>query len=266
MGERAFGLGTLVEKYVGVRMEKKHQRADWAQRPLSPEMLAYAAEDTQYLPTLRDRLREELVRLGRLKWAEEEFRITEQTRWAVNEERAAFLRMKGARELTPRQLAVLRELHAWRERAAESRDVATFRVLSNEALLEVARRSPNDATGLEGIVGLTANLIERRGEELLSAVRRALGLSEGELPQFPRGPRRPAPDPDFEARAERLKIVRDRVADRLNLERGFLMPRQQLEEIARKKPGTITELAEMAEMREWQVEALGEELIKSLTT
>lgn len=265
IGERSFGLGTLVEKYVGVRMEKKHQRADWAQRPLSAEMLVYAAEDTQYLPTLRDRLREELVRLGRLKWAEEEFRITEQTRWAVNEERAAFLRMKGARDLAPRQLAVLRELHAWRERTAESRDVATFRVLSNEALLEVARRSPNDAMGLEGIVGLTANIIERRGDELLAAVRRAAGLSDAELPQFPRGPRRPAPDAEFEARAERLKIVRDRIADRLNLERGFLMPRQQLEEIARKKPGTTAELGEILEMRKWQVDALGEELIKSLS-
>lgn len=266
IGERSFGLGTLVEKYVGVRMEKKHQRADWAQRPLSAEMLAYAAEDTQYLPTLRDRLREELVRLGRLKWAEEEFRITEQTRWAANEERAAFLRMKGARDLGPRQLAVLRELHAWREHAAEARDVATFRVLSNEALLEIARRSPTDATGLAGIVGLTTNIIERRGDELLAAVRRAISLSEAELPQFPRGPRRPAPDADFEMRAERLKLVRDRIADRLNLERGFLMPRQQLEEIARKKPSSSAELAAITEMRKWQVEALGEELVKSLAT
>src|SRR4051794_33651431 len=80
VGERSFGLGSLVEKYVGVKMEKKHQRADWAQRPLPADMLAYAAEDTVHLPALRDRLREELAQRGRLKWAEEEFKIAEQSR------------------------------------------------------------------------------------------------------------------------------------------------------------------------------------------
>jgi ribonuclease D len=66
LGEKAFGLGSLVEKHVGIKMDKKHQRADWAQRPLPEDMLSYAAEDTQHLPTLRDRMREELVHVGRL--------------------------------------------------------------------------------------------------------------------------------------------------------------------------------------------------------
>ena len=133
VGEASFGLGSLVEKYLGITLEKKHQRADWAQRPLPADMLHYAAEDTRHLPELRDALRGELVKRGRLSWAEEEFKLAQQARWLASEENEAFLRTKGARDLKPRELAVLRELHAWRERAAESRDIATFRVLSNEA-------------------------------------------------------------------------------------------------------------------------------------
>jgi ribonuclease D len=264
IGERAFGLGTLVEKYVGVKMDKKHQRADWAQRPLPEDMLAYAAEDTQHLPVLRDQLREALVGLGRLKWAEEEFQIGELTRWAQSDESEAYLRMKGARDLKPRQLAVLRELHAWREGAAEARDVATFRVLSNEILLELSRRMPTDAAGLEGIVGLTANVISRRGRELLEAVGRGASILESELPRFPRGARRPPPDAEFETRADKLRAVRDTVADALNLDRGFLMPRGQLEEIARVNPRSLAELETIEGIRKWQVEALGKELVAAL--
>jgi ribonuclease D len=264
IGERAFGLGTLVEKYVGVKMDKKHQRADWAQRPLPEDMLAYAAEDTQHLPVLRDRLREELVARGRLNWAEEEFQIGELTRWAQSDESEAYLRMKGARDLKPRQLAVLRELHAWREGAAEARDVATFRVLSNEILLELARRVPADAAGLEGISGLTPNVISRRGRELLDAVKRAADIPENELPRFPRGPRRAPPDAEFETRADKLRAVRDTVADSLDLDRGFLMPRGQLEEIARCNPRSVAELEAIEGIRKWQVEALGAGLVAAL--
>jgi ribonuclease D len=264
IGEKAFGLGSLVEKYVGIKMDKKHQRADWAQRPLPADMLAYAAEDTQHLPTLRDRLREALASLGRLKWAEEEFALAQETRWGQTGELAAFLRMKGARDLKPRELAVLRELHAWREGAAETRDVATFRVMSNEALLEIARRMPVDMAGLEGITGLTPHVLSRRGTELLGAVQRALAIPEADLPRFPRGARRPPPDPEFETRADKLRAVRDNVADELNLDRGFLMPRGQLEEIARVNPQSVAELGAIEGIRKWQVEALGERLVKAL--
>lgn len=264
IGERSFGLGSLVEKYVGVKMEKKHQRADWAQRPLPADMLAYAAEDTVHLPALRDRLREALAQRGRLKWAEEEFKIAEHSRWPEVDVRATYLRLKGARDLKPRELAALRELYGWRETAAESRDVATFRVLSNEVLLEVARRLPVAAEGLAGITGLSSSVIERRGSDLLAAVARAAHIPEDELPRFPRAARRPAPDTEFEARADRLKTVRDQIADQLDLDRGFLMPRNQIEEVARLNPSTLAELEQIDGFRAWQAEALGEDLLGAL--
>ena len=264
IGERGFGLGALVEKFLGIKLEKKHQRADWAQRPLPPDMLAYAAEDTLHLPDLRDRLREELVARGRLKWAEEEFRITQQTRWPETLEREPYLRLKGARELRPRQLAALRELHAWRESAAEARDVATFRVLSNEGLLEIARRLPEDLISLQGVPGMSPYVIDKRGNDLIAAVQRAQLIEEEQLPRFPRGPRRPPPDAEFDVRTDRLKAARDKLADELDLDRGFLLPRQQIEDIARVNPQSLAELAQVPGLRNWQVEALGVAILAAL--
>jgi ribonuclease D len=264
IGEQAFGLGSLVEKYLGITLEKKHQRADWAQRPLPDDMLHYAAADTRHLPELRDVLREELVKRGRLAWAQEEFKLAQLSRWKTTEESEAFLRTKGARDLKPRELAVLRELHAWRERAAESRDVATFRVLSNEALLEISRRMPGTAAELTDIPGLGSGIIERRGSELVEAVQRALRMEEAQWPRFPKHPRRPPPDAEFEARVEKLKLARDRVAQDLELDRGFLMPRQQLEDIARERPLSREQLLQVRDIRSWQADALGNAIFEAL--
>jgi ribonuclease D len=265
LGEPQIGLASLAEKYVGVKMDKKHQRADWAQRPLSRELLEYAAEDTRHLPALRDALFQELERTGRLSWAEEEFRIRASARpepAAVDED--AFLRVKNTRDLDARQLGALRELHAWRQEVAQERDVAPFRVVTNEALVALARRMPENATALAEVGGMSSGLLARRGADILRAIRRARELPETKLPKRPRAPRRPAADPELDRVVEKLRKVRDRIAEELGLDRGFLMPRQQLEDIARRRPKVLEELGEIAEMRKWQVEAMGDALLAAL--
>jgi ribonuclease D len=265
VGETAFGLASLVEKYLGTRLEKAFQRADWARRPLPPEMLEYAAGDTEYLPALRDALREALEETGRLAWAEEEFRLEESVRWAPAEANGeGYLRLKNTRDLRPRQLAALRELYEWREGVARSRDVAPFRVLTNDVLVEIARRLPGSWTELAGIPGAPRSLAERYGQDLLAALERARRLREGELPVRPRGPRRPPPDPEFDELVERLRQVRDEAAEGLGLDRGFLMPRAQLEELARQRPSSIADLEAIPGFRHWQAEAVGGELITAL--
>src|SRR6476661_8419940 len=94
LGLRAFGLAALLDKYFGVKLDKKHQRADWSLRPLTQGMLDYAAQDTIHLLELRDRLRAELERSGRWEWAREEFGLLEGTRWPDEDPAAAYLRMK----------------------------------------------------------------------------------------------------------------------------------------------------------------------------
>src|SRR3954465_1220524 len=105
IGLKAFGLAALLEKYFGVKLDKKHQRADWSMRPLTEGMLDYAAQDTRYLLDLRDRLKDELERLGRWSWAKEEFERLEGTQFADDGD-GAFLRLKGARDLNRRELAL----------------------------------------------------------------------------------------------------------------------------------------------------------------
>lgn len=265
VGETAFGLASLVEKYLGTRLTKAFQRADWARRPLPPEMLEYAAGDTEYLPALRDALREALESSGRLRWAEEEFRLEESVRWAPEESNGeAYLRLKNTRDLKPRQLAALRELYAWREGVARSRDLAPFRVLTNDVLVELARRMPRSRAELAGVPGAPRTLADRYGAELLDALERARGIAESELPVRPRGPKRPPPDPEFDELVERLRQVRDEAAQGLGLDRGFLMPRSQLEELARRRPNSISELEAIPGFRRWQAEAVGGELITTL--
>lgn len=259
-GIRAFGLAALLEQHFGVRLDKKHQRADWSMRPLSREMLHYAALDTMYLLDLRDRLRDELERRGRLHWAREEFSRLEGTRWEEGADDDAFLRAKGARDLNPRELAVFRELTRWRDGVAAELDRATFRVAGNDTLLELARKAPTTPEGLSGVKGMPRGILERRSQEILSAIERGLRLPDDELPRFPRAPRWTR-DPDFESRVSRLRTVRDAAAQRLDLEPGVLCSRERLEAIARKNPTTLEELAEIPEIRHWQVEEMGEAVL-----
>jgi len=265
-GEPAVGLAALLEKYVGVKLAKEHQKADWSRRPLPPAMLAYAAADTQHLPALRETLRAHLTELGRLPWAEEECRRLEELRWTGAPDGAdGFLRVKGAKALEPRHLAALRELYRWRENFAADKDQATFRIIGNDALLAVARALPRTPDELGRVAQLPRSLAARHGAALLEGVRRALALSEADLPRIERAVRPPR-DPSVDARVERLKTARNRVAKELGLDPGVLCGRSTLEAVARALPlpNDRAGLAQIGELRRWQIEALGDALLAAL--
>jgi ribonuclease D len=263
LGIRAFGLAALLEKYFGLKLDKKHQRADWSMRPLTPGMLEYAAQDTAYLLDLRDRLGNELEKLQRGSWAREEFARLEGTRWEAEDAREAFLRVKGARDLTRRQLALLKELVQWRDGVAKTVDRATFRVVSNETLLELARLAPIARAQLVGVKGMPRGILESRSSEILNAVEQGLSVPDADLPRFPRAQRWDR-DPDFDDVVAKLKTVRDDAAARLDLDPGVLCPRERLESIARRRPDSVDELRDIPELRRWQIEQLGEEFIRAL--
>jgi ribonuclease D len=263
LGDRGLGLGAVVETHLGLTLPKAFQRADWAERPLTEGMKEYAATDTVHLPALRDTLRDKLLAAGRLAWAEEEFERRAQTRWVAPDKTDAFLRIKGARDLSPGALAILRELHAWREAVAEERDQAPFRIVSNEALLALSTEAPTSVVGLRKIRGLSSGLIDRRGRDVVAAIARGLSVPEAERPRFPR-PERWQRDPEVDARGDRLREARGRVAEALNLDPGFMVSRGLLDEIARLNPGSVDQLREVPGLRQWQVEVLGAELVAAL--
>ena len=263
LGIKSFGLAALLDQYFDVKLDKKHQRADWSMRPLTPDMLQYAAQDTRYLLQLKDQMRAQLERRGRLHWAEEEFARLEGTRWEVEESMEGFLRLKGARDLSRRELAVLREVANWRDTVAAQLDRATFRVMGNEALFEIARRAPKNATELGTIKGMPKGMIERAGADIISAIRRGMEAPEGELPKFPKG-QRWNKDRDFDEKVNRLKAVRDGSATRLELDPGVLCSRERLENVARSGAKTIDDLSAVPDLRKWQIEEMGEGFVRAL--
>lgn len=263
LGIRAFGLAALLESFFGVRLDKKHQRADWSMRPLPVDMLEYAAQDTMHLLPLRQRLQDALDKKGRLGWAREEFERLEGTHWEDTDEDTGFLRLKGARDLTRRELAILRELVTWRDAVAKEQDRSTFRVAGNDVLFTLAREAPTTVAQLEATKGLSRGVVSRQARAILDAVSRGKAVPEADLPKFPRGARW-ARDPDFETRSAALKAVRDRTAVELELDPGVLCPRERLEAVARRNPKSIEELMEVPDMRRWQAEVLGEAFIRAL--
>jgi ribonuclease D len=263
LGLKAFGLAALVEKYFGAKLDKKHQRADWSMRPLPDDMIAYAAQDTCYLLELRDLIQTDLRAKERLSWAREEFERLENTRWADEVPGDAFLRVKGARDLSRRELAVLRELVPWRDTVARELDRATFRVIGNEQLLDISRLQPADRKALSQLKGISRSLLERCADEVLDAVRRGLEVPEADLPKFAKSARWDR-DPKFEAKAGALKTVRDAKALEFDLDPGVLCGRERLEAVARKNPKSQEELLEVPDFRRWQAEVLGEGFLKAL--
>ncbi len=263
LGVKAFGLAALLEQHFGVKLDKKHQRADWSMRPLPQGMLDYAAQDTMHLLQLRDVLKDQLERKQRWGWASEEFERLEGTRWAPEAPGDAFLKIKGARDLTRRELALMREVTQWRDAAALALDRSTFRVVANEVLLEISRAAPGTTEALGAMKGMPRGILERQGREVLEAVARGLAVPEAELPRFPKSARWEK-DPTFDDKVGKLKAVRDAAAARLELDPGVLCSRERLEAIARKLPRTPDELTDIPGLRQWQIGEMGDDFVKAL--
>ena len=267
LGESSLGLAALLDQHLGVKLSKKYQRADWGRRPLPDDMLAYAAADTRHLRELGDLLRDRLARAGRLEWALEECRLLEETRWTEEpNDEDPVVRVRGARDLAPREVTALRAALKWRDRIARERDRAPFRVAGDQALLEVVVRRPRSAEELAEVRGMSPALARQEGAELIEQLDGVDRLPDAKLVGYPRRPRigPGRTPPEVDERVERLKQVRNRRADELRIDRGTLLPNAVLLEVARLEPRSAEELAVVPGMRHWQAEVLGEALLTVL--
>jgi ribonuclease D len=265
LGVDGIGLSALLERTLGVSISKKYQRADWAKRPLPPGMREYAALDTAHLLALSDRLREELRSKERLAWALEECRQLESVRWEPSNEDPV-TRVKGARDLTLREIARLRAALEWRDGVAREKDRAHFRVAGNDTLLEAARRNPISVEEVAALPGMNPGLARAQGDRLLDLLREANQVPDEEVSGYPRfrGTPRERPDPEVEERLARLKDVRNERARSLEIDRGTLLPNHILEALADTPPADLAELAAMEGLQEWRVDVLGRELLEAL--
>ena len=181
----------LVDKLLGVKVEKSSRFADWSRRPLSQKQLKYALADVIHLRDAYEALAERLEESGRAHWLEEEMAIlTDPATYRLDPE-LAWRRIKS-RGNNPRFLGILREVAAWREREAQQRDLPRNRVLRDNALLGVASHAPETPEQLTRSRGISAGFAKgRMAEGLIEAVKRGAELDSDELPRPLQGKRVP---------------------------------------------------------------------------
>ena len=249
---------TLLAQVLGIRVAKSASFTRWDARPLSAEQLAYAREDVVHLLQLASELEARLARLGRLEWACEECESLQDADDERDLERV-FARLPRARGLSDSSQMVARELVRWREELAQRQDRPVQSVLSDAALVEIAKRKPTSTGRLEQIRGVNPGSLRGRGQELLEAVRRGRERPPVTvaLPERP-----PAPNPDdapLIALAEALVRSRAREAE---LAYELLAAKADLQAIvAADRNGAQ---ADVRTLRGWRRELVGNELLELL--
>jgi len=263
LGYKETGLEAVLKNLFAVTLNKKFQRKDWSRRPLPKEMLDYAVSDARYLAPLAERLEQELQEKGRLAWVSEECRILSKVRPTVSDGTPLFLNCKGAGRMDPRGLAVLEELLAFRRHIAREKDRPLFKVFSHETLLALAEARPAHAADLEKAGILSPTQMERYGRDILSAIKVAMHLPAAQLPRYPR--RRPqAVSAAASERIQRLRRFRENQGRRLKIDPALVCSKAAMIAIALRKPATAEELADVAELRQWQRKVFGKDIISVL--
>jgi ribonuclease D len=262
LGWPQVGLAAILDTHFGVKLNKKYQRADWKRRPLKPEQLDYARLDTHYLVALRDLQLQALTESGYWPEAQEDFaRLARLGSDSVQAgpEPAVFWRVKGARDLTPEQAAVLQSLFAYREDQAARMDRPPFKVMGEATLMELVRRVPTHAEDLRRLSGMTPKQIHRHGQGLLRAIQEGLHAP----PQRP-----PQGDRESEVVRDRYELLRTWRKNRARargVESDVILPRTVLWDLARRPPLTHGELVDIKDFGPRRREMYGEEILALLS-
>jgi ribonuclease D len=250
---------SLLAELLGVRIAKTASFTRWDTRPLSAEQRAYAREDVLHLLELAAELERRLVALGRLQWAREECEALE----GASDERdlgAVFERLPRVRALSASSRPVARELVQWREQTAARADRPVQSVLSDPALMEIARRKPSSQTELEQIRGAGGGGIRRRAPALIAAVQRGRARPPEPPSEATRPPVARPEDAPLVALAEalvRAHALQAGIAYELIASRADLQAIVTSRRTSEREPDVRT-------LRGWRRELVGEELLRLL--
>ena len=263
VGMSRLGLGNVLEEELGVDIpkEKRIQRSDWSNRPLSEKALDYAANDVRYLHELRDALGNRLRKLGREDWVKEECQRLSEMRYEPSDPEMAVFNVKGWRSLDDQGLAILKSLVEYREDHAVRMGRPHFRVIPDMALITLADKPNSDLRRVRGIGNFSRGSLAR-------GIRKA--ISEGKSANPPRRPAQPRqpriPRGQREAiskRLARLKQWRIALGKDLSLDPALLWPMRSLQRIAR-EPDKLESEMQDAEVRRWQRKEFGKSLRRAL--
>ena len=224
------GYGGLVQKVLGIELEKGAARTDWSQRPLEQEQIRYALDDVIHLGEIYLQQRSALEKMGRLQWLESDFNMLADPATYQIEPDSCWQRVKGRQHLKGVQLTVLQQLAAWREERAIKRDKPRKWMLKDEILLEMARRMPNDKQQLQRLRGVEERLVERHGDALLQLIDQARSLPPELWPVEQRTKR---PGVEQEALTDLLMCALRLLAQQQKISPAIIAGRKELERLAK---------------------------------
>jgi ribonuclease D len=261
LGWRRYGLGTILENYFDVKLDKRFQRYNWGKRPLSKKALDYAHLDTHYLLALREIQLKELTGQNRLREAMEAFERQAQAQPTPKVfDPDDFWRIKGCKELTPQQQAILRELFIIRDKIARKTDRPPFKVMNDAILTRLARQQPKTSASLIQMKGLSDKLLKYNTHDILKAIEKG----QTATPPYYRPNNNLRPDDETLTRYEILRHWRNNLAAERGVEPDVILSNDTLMDIARHNPQTLNALTQMECLGEWQGETYGKALLNVL--
>jgi len=246
------GYANLVQRLVGVALEKTHTRIDWSVRPLPAGAIDYAADDVRYLLAVHDALRAELDKRERLEWLDAEFAQLARLDSYRTDPADAWRKVRGAQRLTEPQRARLAALAAWRERTALSVDRPRGWVLKDDVLIDIARRNPADEGELAQLRDMPPAVVKRRGAELLAALASA-AAADAPAPE----PARPRLTPEQDGLVDLLAALTRKRAAEHGVAAANLATRKELERL-------VLGERELEVLAGWKRATVGEALLAAL--
>jgi len=263
LGIREISLASLLHENFHISSDKKYQKKDWSQRPLTTPMMQYAVQDICYLLALASILEKALKQKGLLFCVEEECELLSAVRANSPKNAPFFISFKGAARLDPRSLAVLENILLLRDQLARRRDSPHFKVLGNQQIMEIVQRKPLSRFDLTGIQGISPRQIDHMGDALIEKVRDGLRLPDAALPVYPKKAFQRLGSKET-ARVKALRGWRDRMGDAWGVDPSVICTNSQMQEIAIAAPQHTGDMTAIKDVRKWQVTLFGREICSLL--
>jgi ribonuclease D len=251
----------LVRELAGVTLRKSQTVSDWSSRPLSAKQIDYLVDDVRYLFPLADRLDELLAERGRAAWAREEMRSLVELGTYRPDARRLYLRVAGNGRMSRRELGILNELAALRDRLARERNIPLKFVMPDDVLAGLVSLRPRTVDDLGQLRRLDNGIKRHYGALIIEAIARGEAIPEAELPQ-----RAPRPlGPQREALVATMAVLVNAVAAENDLPTTLLLSRGALERIARETPVSAAEIDAALQLTPWRRSLVVEPLWELLT-
>ena len=258
LGYPAVGLDRLLNDKFKIQTDKRHQKANWAARPLTKEQIHYARLDTHYLFNLRDVLEKELFERERLDFAQEDFAracLFDEQKQKHNGE--SWERFSSRKDLSLRDLTILASLCKWRDVEAEKLNRPVYKVIMDDTLVLMSKNPPERKVDLSAL-GMSERQIHLWGDKILEATRQGVGAPLVKRKQVE------VPSDAFLRRMEKLKLWRKKMGMEMGVESDVILPKPYVSALAETPPKSLDDLALLMKETPTRVEKYGAQILKVL--